>query len=165
MTFNLVFRDGLYYCMSDIYTVAHNPTDAQLQCTVASTSLDIWRTPSKFTPTTKARQIESEVWMLRFGSPGKHQLKFLPWHVTGTPTVFEYHLFCYVDFKEQAYICKQAAQQTAKCIPMCGVEFYMDFGFLGSSTENYKRPNKATDRIVLSYDGYSSRLVMVDDAS
>jgi hypothetical protein len=64
-----------------------------------------------------------------------------PWclrHITGTPAEFEYHLFCYVDFKEQAYIRKQAAQHTAECIPMCGMEFYMDFGFLWFSTDDYK---------------------------
>jgi hypothetical protein len=91
--------------------------------------------------------------MFRFGSPGKHQLKVLLRHVTGTPAVFEYQLFHYVDFKEQAYIRKQAAQHTAERIPMCGAEFYMDFGFLRSLTDKYKRPNKATDCIVLSYDG------------
>ena len=34
-----------------------------------------------------------------------------------------------------------------------------------SSTDDYKRPNKATDRIVTSYDGHSSHLIVVDGAS
>ena len=41
----------------------------------------------------------------------------------------------------------------------------MDFGFIRSSTEDYKRPNKATDRVIISYDGYSSHLIIVDGAS
>jgi hypothetical protein len=48
---------------------------------------------------------------------------------------------------------------------MCGAEFYMDFGFMRSSTEDYKCPNKATDRVVTLYDGYSAHLVIVDSAS
>ena len=34
-----------------------------------------------------------------------------------------------------------------------------------SSTDDYKRPNKATDCIVTSYDGHSSHLIIVDGAS
>jgi hypothetical protein len=41
----------------------------------------------------------------------------------------------------------------------------MDFAFMRASTSDYKRPNKHTDRIVTSYDGYSSHLVIVDSAS
>jgi hypothetical protein len=41
----------------------------------------------------------------------------------------------------------------------------MDFGFIRSSTEDYKHPNKTTDRIVSSYDGYSAHLIIVDGAS
>jgi hypothetical protein len=79
--------------------------------------------------------------------------------------MFEYHPFRYIDFKEQANICKQAAQCTAERIPTCGAEFYMDFGFMRSSTEDYKRPNKATNQVVTLYDGYSAHLVIVDGAS
>jgi hypothetical protein len=103
--------------------------------------------------------------MLQFGSSGKRQLDVLLIHVVGTPPVFEYHPFRYIDFKEQAYIRKRAAQRTADCIPTCGAEFFMDFGFMRSSTEDYKCPNKSTDRVVNSYDGYSAHLVIVDGAS
>jgi hypothetical protein len=103
--------------------------------------------------------------MLHFGSPGEHQLDVLPLHVTGTPKVFEYHPFHYIDFKEQAYIQKQAAQRTAERIPTCGAEFFMDFGFMRSSTKDYRRLNTSTDQVVISYDGYSSHLVIVDGAS
>jgi hypothetical protein len=58
-----------------------------------------------------------------------------------------------IDFKEQAFISKQAAGCTAERIPTCGAEFFMDFAFMRSLTEDYKRPNKATDWVVTSYDG------------
>ena len=41
----------------------------------------------------------------------------------------------------------------------------MDFGFIRSSTEDYTRPNKATDRVIISYDGYSSHHIIVNGAS
>jgi hypothetical protein len=103
--------------------------------------------------------------MLRFGSPNKHQLNLLPRNVIDTPAALEYHPFCYFNFKEQAYIRNQAEQQTAECILTCGMEFYMDFGFLLSSTDDYKQPNKATDQMVMSYDGYFTHLVIMDGAS
>ena len=41
----------------------------------------------------------------------------------------------------------------------------MDFAFMQSSAEDYRRPNKDTDRIITLYDGYSLHLVIVDGAS
>jgi hypothetical protein len=105
------------------------------------------------------------LWALRFGSPGERQLDLLPQHVLGTPPIFEYHPFRSIDFKEQAYIKKQAAKRTAERIPLCGAEFFMDFGFIRSSTEDYKWPNTTTDWVVLSYDGHSAYLLIVDGAS
>ena len=133
--------------------------------TVAPTPHKSRRILHHLAPTPKARQIESELWLLRFGSPGEQQLDVLPLHVTGTPPAFEYHPFRYIDFKEQAYIRKKPAQRTAERIPTCGAEFYMDFAFMRSSTEDYRRPNKGTDRVITSYDGNSSHLVIVDGAS
>ncbi len=83
----------------------------------------------------------------------------------GTPKSFEYHPFHLIDFKEQAYIRKQAAGHTEERIPTGGAEFFMDFAFMRASTEDYKRPNKATDRIVKSYNGCLSHLVIVNSAS
>ncbi len=165
MTFNLEYCEGLNYCTTDIYTVGVDPAQAWCHCTVAPKVPDVRRTPSKFSPTSKAQQVESEVWMLRFGTPGEHQLDVLPLHVIRTPPGFEYHPFRYINFKEQAYIRKQAARHTLECIPMCGAEFYMDFGFMRLSTNDYKCPNKTTDRVITSYDGYSTHLVIVDGAS
>ena len=41
----------------------------------------------------------------------------------------------------------------------------MDYGFMRASTSTYGKRNKATDRVVFSYDGYSSYLLIVDEAS
>ncbi len=169
MFFNLTCRNGLYYCTTDVYTVDLDPVHARCHRTTVDTptllAIATSCPPSKFTPTSKARQVESEVWALRFGSPGKKQLGVLPRHVIGTPPVFEYHPFRSIDFKEWAYIRKQAAQRTAERIPHCGTELFMDFGFLRGSTDDYTWPNKDTDRIVLSYDGHCAYLLIVDSAS
>jgi hypothetical protein len=108
-TFDLKYRGGLYYCTLDVFTLDAGPIRKFCNRTVTTRAPGVCRTPSKFSPTSKARQVESELWMLRFGSPGKHQLDVLPLHVVGTPPVFECHPFRYIDFKEQAYIRKQAA--------------------------------------------------------
>jgi hypothetical protein len=132
MYFPLQCRDGLYYCATDVYTFDRDPV--RVLC-----NRNIVRHPNpKFIPTTKARQIKSEVWALLFGSPGEHQLDILPSHVDGTPPCFEYHPFRSIDFKEQAYTCKQPAHKLVECIPGCGSEFFMDFGFLCASLEDYK---------------------------
>ena len=108
MFFNLTCRNGLYYCTTDVYTVDHDPVHARCHRTTVDTptllAIATPRPPSKFTPTSKARQVESEVWALRFGSPGEQQLDVLPRHVLVTPPVFEYHSFRSIVFKEQAYI-------------------------------------------------------------
>ena len=152
MHFDLHQRDGLYYCSTDVFTVDPDPVQVQCHRTLTTSAHDVKRPPPKFLPTSTARQIKSEMWMLRFGSPGKHQLDVLPSHVIGTPPVFEYHLFQSIDFKEQANIRKQAAQHTTERIPMCGAEFFMDFAFMRSPTDDYKCTNKATDPIITSYD-------------
>jgi hypothetical protein len=81
------------------------------------------------------------------------------------PPTFDYRPFCFIYFKEQAYIRKQPANKTATRLPTCASEFFMDFGFMRASASNYKRPNKATDHIILSYDGFCAYLAIVDGAS
>ncbi len=138
--FDLEYRKGLYYCKLDVYTNGQDPIHVQCTHIFAPANPDVWQTHAKCTPTTKMRQVESEVWTLWFGSPGKHQFDFLPQNVISTSPVFEYHPFCYIDFKDQAYIQKQAAQQMGECIPTCSAEFYMDFGFMRSFSEIIKDP-------------------------
>jgi hypothetical protein len=103
--------------------------------------------------------------MLCLGSPSRYQLDMLPGNVTGTPLVFEYHPFQFVDFKEQARIRKQSAHQSAERTTDTRKCFYMDFGFMRSSQSDYSCPNKRTDRVIKSWDRYSSYLLIVDEAS
>ena len=103
--------------------------------------------------------------MLRLGSPGEHQLDLLPGNATGIPSVFEYHPFRFLDFKEQAQIWKQAAQRLAERASEARKSFYMDFGFMRSSHSDYSCPDKRSDRVIASWDGYSSYLLIVDEAS
>jgi hypothetical protein len=146
MHFPLHYHDGLYYCDTDVYTVDRDPVCLTCACTTANRTRPLPHHPApKFVPTTRTRQVESEVWALRFGSPGEGQLNALPNHVDGIPLVFEYHPFRHIDFKEQAYIRKQPARKSAERLPNCGSEFFMDFGFMCASYDDYRRPNKTTD--------------------
>jgi hypothetical protein len=168
MTSSLYCHDSLYYFSSNVYTVDPNPI--RMHCHHMATPLTTNGLclpppprPSKFTPTSHTRQVESEVWALCLGLPGEHQLDIPPQHVLGTPSSFEYHPYCYIDFKEHAYIWKKTANCFAKHLPTCGTEYFMDFGF--TSTKDYTLPNKTRDNIVQPYNGFSAHLLIVDGAS
>ncbi len=103
--------------------------------------------------------------MLRLGSPGEEQLDQLPEHATGLPHKFQYHPFRFMDWKEEARIQRQVAAKSAERTTEVGRRFYMDFGFMHASTSDYSQPNKLHDRVVASWDGYSSYLLVVDEAS
>ena len=92
-------------------------------------------------------------------------MDILPQHITGTPPHFDYHPFWFIDFKEHAYIRKQPANFIAPPLPTCGAKFFMDFGFMWASAEDYKQSNKSTDRIVYSLDHFCTYLAIVDGAS
>ena len=132
MNILLVCRNGLYYCPTDIFTLGDCPV--LLGCDPSSNALHLLPVPkiqrvtnhppppilrrsSCFEPTSKAPQLKSEVWLLRLGSWGVTQLDIIPQNVSGLPTTFEYHPFRFIDFKEQAQIRKQAAQQSAVWTP------------------------------------------------
>ncbi len=107
------YHDGLYYCLTEVFTVDCSPVHRPGTHRIVSQPLPSTTShPSRFSPTSKSKQVESEVWLLCLGSPGVHQLDVLPGNVTGLPLVFEYHPFRFIDFKEQARIWKQAAQCT-----------------------------------------------------
>ena len=55
--------------------------------------------------------------------------------------------------------------RVARKLSRCGQQFYMDFGFLRASTEDYARPNEKNDRVVESFDRYNSYLLIVDEVS
>ena len=85
------------------------------------------RSHERFLPVSKAKQVESEVWLLRLGTPGVRQLDMLPGRVTGIPTAFRYHPFHYIDHKEHASVKKRPAQFSAVRTLECKCHFYMDF--------------------------------------
>ena len=148
MKLDLECWDGLYCCPTDVITVdqppvRRNPTLTAYQLAVPPTPTTN-RQPSRFSPTSKSKQVESKVWLLRLGSPGVNQLNVLLGNVTGLPSVFEYHLFRFIDFKEQARTRKQAAQRSALHTTERKRRFYMDYGFMCSSTSDYSRLQKGT---------------------
>ena len=169
MNILLVCSEGLYYCPTDIFTLGDCPI--LLGCNPSSNALHslpvpkiqrvinqppppILRRSSHFEPTSKAQQLESEVWLLCLGSLGVTQLDILPQNATGLPATFEYHPFRFIVFKEQAQIRKQAVQRSAVRTPECRRRFYMGFGFMRASTLDYTRGDKSKDRVVFSYDGF-----------
>jgi hypothetical protein len=111
------------------------------------------------------RLTESELWMLCLGSPGEDQLDLLTGNVTGILSGFHYYSFCFIDWKEEARVQKKAVGKSAECTTDVGRQFYMDFGFMRALPSDYSRPNKKHDRVIDSWDGYSSYLLVVDEAS
>jgi hypothetical protein len=99
------------------------------------------------------------------GHCGEDQLVSLATHADGLPNNFEFHPFRHIDWKEQARIRKRSARRVAQKVHDAGARFYMDFGFIRASSVDYSRPNITSDRVVDSYDGYSSYLLIVDDKS
>jgi hypothetical protein len=164
MKLDLECCNGLYYCSTDIITVDHLPVRAAYRLAVPPTPTTNHQ-PSRISPTPKSNQVESKVWLLRLGSPGVHQLDVLPGNVTGLPSVFEYHPFRFIDFEEQARTRKQAAQRSALQTTECKRHFYMDYGFMRSSTLDYSCPQKGTARVVRSYNGFTSYLLIINEAS
>jgi hypothetical protein len=64
LKFDLEYQEGLYYCKLDVFTNGHDPIYIQCNRIIAPANPKVRQTPSKFTPTSKVRQVESEVWML-----------------------------------------------------------------------------------------------------
>jgi hypothetical protein len=171
MSMTLVHHEGLHYCPTDVYTLDHMPA-TWFSLAVRRVALNIGNAPikkglarSQFIPTTKAKQVESEVWLLRLGSPGVHQLNLFPGCITRIPSTFHHHPFHYVDHKEQASIKKRPAQPSLIRTSECKCCFYMNFGFMRASTTDYAQPNKSSERVMSSYDGYTLYLLIIDEAS
>jgi hypothetical protein len=83
MMFTLFYRDGLYYCASNVYTADTNPVHVQCSRAALTKPTNCDRAasrPGKFAPTTRAWQIKSEVWALQLGSPDEHQLNVIQRH-------------------------------------------------------------------------------------
>ncbi|KAL9185818.1 hypothetical protein ACHAXT_003595 [Thalassiosira profunda] len=117
-------------------------------------------------PTDPASQLESELWAARLGFCGEWQLDVIPASADGLPEQFNYHPFRFIDFKEAARIRKGAARRRAERVKGCGQRYYMDYGFMRASSSDFTSPKDDDDgRIVESFDGFSSYLLIVDEHS
>jgi hypothetical protein len=123
------------------------------------------RRPKRYTPTSKTKILESETWYLRLGGCNETTMDELTKHAIGLPESFEWHPFRFIDFREQARIQKKPVGRNPTKVAERGQRFYFDFGFIRASNEDYSRPTKNKDRVVESYDGYSSYLLVVDEVS
>ncbi len=96
MTLVLEKQDGLNYAPTDVYMVDWTPVQptAPRVCQAVNPACPSLRQPwPHYVAVTKSNQTESELWMLRLGSPDKDQSDMLPGNAIGIPSVFEYHLF------------------------------------------------------------------------
>ena len=149
---SLEFRDGLYYCPTDVFTVDKDPVRCKtpiIRRALIPTA-PVTRRPKDYLPVSRNRLTESELWMLRLGSPGEDQLDLLHGKVTGIPSSFQYHPFRFLDWKEEARVQKQPAGKAVERTSEVGRRFYMDFGFMRASSSDYTAHNKSVDRVVTS---------------
>ena len=116
----------------------------------------IQRRSKDYIPVSSNCLTELELWMLQLGSPGEDQLDFLPGKVTGIPPSFHYHPFWYIDWKEEAWVQKQAAGKSMEWMTDRCRQFYMDFEFTCALLSDHSKPSKTKDRVIDSWDGYSS---------
>jgi hypothetical protein len=88
ITLVLKKRDGLYYCVIDVFTVGHNPIRSPIPVIrqiAACEPPPLPKQSKRYMPVTQDCMTELEVWMQCLGSPGEQQLDMLPGNVTGTP--------------------------------------------------------------------------------
>jgi hypothetical protein len=176
-TVTLHQTNGLYYCNPKSYTVKADEDESveeyiaqecqQDSPRINRANVDIHSTPKrkpkKYTPTPKHKILESETWYLRMGGCSETQLDQLPKHALGLPQKFEWHPFQFVDFREQARVRRQPVGRNPDRVTYRAARFYFDFGFIRASNEDFTRPSVKNDRVVESYDGYSSYLLVVDE--
>ncbi len=106
-----------------------------------------------------------ELWAARLGHCKEWQLEILPAHGNGLSPKFKVHPMWFVDHKIQARLHKQPANKSAVKYWRPGQRYFVDLGFLCSSTSDYSHPNPATDQIVTFVDGFNCYLLVVDEFS
>ncbi len=163
----LDYQDGLYYCPTDAFTVDRDPVwgNTPIIRRLVVPPLPVTRWHNDYVPVPPSTLTESELWMLRLGSPGEDQLDLMLGKVRGIPAEFKYHPFRHIDWKEEACIKKQNACKSAVRTTEVGRQFYMDFGFMRASSPDYNGTQHSGPRVVTSWDGFSSYLLIVDKAS
>lgn len=172
---NLTRRNGLYYCSGDTFSPAPTPLGevnslrahlhdlADLQPIVDNIAKATPRTPRP--PTTKEQHLEHLLWSSRLAFPSDAQMDVITDHAEGLPSKFAPHPFAAIDVKLQATVSKQPAGKKPSRVSEAGQRFYMDFAFMRASADDYGRRSKEKDRVIRSFDGYTSHLVIVDEVS
>ena len=161
MTLPLVRRNGLYY-----YTLVGDSGSGGREYQVAPSDTGL-RVNRVSRPVSSSDQITSELWAARLGYCGTDQLLLIPSHTVGTPSSFKCHPFCFLNVKEDAKIQHQPRGPPDESVLKNGEQFHMDFGFIRASSSDYgiTPPANPEDRVVYSFDGYSSYLLIVDRRS
>ncbi len=171
--------NGLYYWHMEAFDLDDEPVkfcDAKRVTQVKMENGDLTRQAEKpaaphkkrlgvSRPVHPTRQLEAEIWAARMGHCSEAQLAVLPSGVTGTPDHFECHPLRFVDHKVVAWMRKRAKGGEVVRVDGCGKRFYMDFGFMRASSTDFTRPDETKDRVVESYDKFTSYLLIVDEHS
>lgn len=157
----LTKTNGLYYCPVVSYTVGklESPVDTPEQSDKRQHTL------ARRRPIRPARHLESELWAARLSHRGKWQLDHIPRHATGLPDRLDYHPFGFIDFKQHAQVKHNPSGPIAKQLPHFGQCFYVDFGFIRASTSDFSKPDPKHDRVVESFNGFTSYLLIANEAS
>lgn len=151
--------------LDEMWTPLILRTSRNTNATERETTSNQPRKPTVRRPTSKARQLESELWSARLGYPSEWQLEVLPKQADGLPTQFYPHPFSKHETKMSADIQRAAAGKKPTLVAERGRRFHADYGFMRASSVNYSRPSKETDRVVKSFDGFNCYLLIVDEVS
>eukprot|EP00986_Skeletonema_menzelii_P015723 scaffold12494_cov159-Skeletonema_menzelii.AAC.1 len=157
MRLPLTFHDGLYYFNSNMLISSEHPPIAARP--------RVLRVAAPSTRTRADKHLEAETWSCRMGHLSPTQLRDLSGNVDGIPKNMWCHPFRHLDWKVSAEIRKQPAQRTAEHAHQPGQRFLMDFGFIRASTHDYRTPDPKHDRVIESFDGFTSYLIVVDEVS
>ena len=184
MSIPLTNRGGLYYCedtfvmggtplsqVNNLTASADGDTDDEKASKAAEEKKPKDEAKTRYNPkpprppTSEAKQLESVLWNSRLGFPSEFQMEVITTHADGLPAQFAPHPFEKYDLKMRATIQKQPAGRFSIPVELPGQRYYMDFSFMRASTAEYSRRNKTEDRVVQSFDGYNSHLIIVDEVS
>ena len=106
-------------------------------------------------PTTKRQQVKAELWAARLGFCGELQLDAITKAAGGLPDGLAPHPFHFQHMKEQANIRRQPSSQSSERLTRLWQRFFMDFGFMRASTDDFSRLDSKRDRMVKSFDRYN----------
>jgi hypothetical protein len=116
------------------------------------------------TGTRTPRILESELWAAHLGYCSNWQLHQLSSHTTGIPSKFFPQPLRFIDHKKHACIRKLPAGSHPAWALLPGQRWFIDFGFMHSSTLDFSVPNIAMDCIVTSFNVCTAYLLIVYEA-